>query len=56
MLDELNSLLATKMILRLYSPDRWNNLSAAARSAPGLFANVMTFSAGPRVCRPASQG
>jgi len=45
---ELNS--PQKMISCLYSPDRWNNLSAAARSAPGLFANIMTFSAGPRSC------
>ena len=31
------------------SPDRWDNLPEAVKSLPGLYANTMTFSAGPRV-------
>ena len=34
------------------SPDRWDDLPAAVRSAPGLWANLMTFGAGPRVSDP----
>jgi hypothetical protein len=30
-------------------PDRWDNLPEAVASLPGLYANTMTFSAGPRV-------
>jgi hypothetical protein len=30
-------------------PDRWDNLPEAVISLPGLYANTMTFSAGPRV-------
>ena len=30
-------------------PDRWDNLPEAVTSLPGLYANTMTFSAGPRV-------
>jgi hypothetical protein len=32
------------------SPDRWDNLPEAVKSLPGLYANTLTFSAGPRVC------
>jgi hypothetical protein len=39
----------THLIL-LTSPDRWDTLSDAAKAQPGVYANVMTFSAGPRVC------
>jgi hypothetical protein len=31
------------------SPDRWDNLPEAVTSLPGLYANTLTFSAGPRV-------
>jgi hypothetical protein len=31
------------------SPDRWDNLPESALRQPGLFANTLTFSAGPRV-------
>jgi hypothetical protein len=31
------------------SPDRWDNLPEAVKSLPGLYANTMSFSAGPRV-------
>jgi hypothetical protein len=33
----------------LLSPDRWDNLPEAVKSLPGLYANTLTFSAGPRV-------
>ncbi|KAF9521013.1 hypothetical protein BS47DRAFT_1335116 [Hydnum rufescens UP504] len=33
-----------------FNPDRWDNLPDAARSAPGLYSNIMTFGAGPRSC------
>jgi hypothetical protein len=33
----------------LRRPDRWDNLPEAVASLPGLYANTMTFSAGPRV-------
>jgi hypothetical protein len=33
----------------LCSPDRWDNLPEAALAQPGLFSNLLTFSAGPRV-------
>jgi hypothetical protein len=32
-----------------HSPDRWDNLPEAVNSLPGLYANTLTFSAGPRV-------
>jgi hypothetical protein len=35
--------------LLLPSPDRWDNLPEAVKSLPGLYANTLTFSAGPRV-------
>lgn len=31
------------------SPDRWDNLPEAVSSQPGLYSNLLTFSAGPRV-------
>ena len=31
------------------SPDRWDNLPELASEQPGLFSNILTFSAGPRV-------
>ena len=31
------------------SPDRWNNLPDAVLAQPGIFSNLLTFSAGPRV-------
>jgi len=33
-----------------FDPDRWNKLPDAVTSQPGIFANTMTFSAGPRAC------
>ena len=33
----------------LLSPDRWDNLPEAVKSLPGVYANTLTFSAGPRV-------
>ena len=35
--------------LPLHSPDRWDNLPEAVKSLPGIYANTLTFSAGPRV-------
>ena len=32
-----------------YRPDRWDDLPDAAKSQPGLYSNIMSFSAGPRV-------
>jgi hypothetical protein len=32
-----------------FSPDRWDNLPEAVKALPGLYANTLTFSAGPRV-------
>ena len=34
---------------RTYSPDRWDHLSEDVLSLPGLYSNLLTFSAGPRV-------
>jgi len=33
-----------------FVPNRWDNLPEAVASLPGLYANTMTFSAGPRSC------
>ncbi|KAI0268696.1 cytochrome-450 hydroxylase [Gloeopeniophorella convolvens] len=33
-----------------FIPDRWDNLPEAVTSLPGLYANTLTFSAGPRSC------
>ncbi|KAH9994912.1 cytochrome P450 [Russula compacta] len=33
-----------------FVPDRWDNLPEAVASLPGLYANTLTFSAGPRSC------
>ncbi|KAK0455092.1 cytochrome P450, partial [Armillaria borealis] len=33
-----------------FNPDRWDNLPQRAREMPGLFSNILTFSAGPRSC------
>jgi len=33
-----------------FNPDRWDNLPDAALAQPGLFPNLLTFSAGPRSC------
>ncbi|KAH7926700.1 cytochrome P450 [Leucogyrophana mollusca] len=33
-----------------FDPDRWDNLPEAVQSLPGLFSNLLTFSAGPRSC------
>ena len=30
-------------------PDRWDSLPDAAKAQPGLYSNLMSFSAGPRV-------
>ena len=30
-------------------PDRWDNLPEAVKAQPGLYNNILTFSAGPRV-------
>ncbi|KAI0305588.1 cytochrome P450, partial [Multifurca ochricompacta] len=35
-----------------FVPDRWDNLPEAVTSLPGLYANTLTFSAGPRVRFP----
>lgn len=37
------------MSLMSRRPDRWDSLPEAAAALPGLFSNVLTFSAGPRV-------
>jgi len=41
--------LSFTMPLATCRPDRWDNLPEAVASLPGLYANTMTFSAGPRV-------
>ncbi|KAL1937797.1 hypothetical protein VTO73DRAFT_12816 [Trametes versicolor] len=33
-----------------FNPDRWDNLPEAVKSQPGLYNNILTFSAGPRSC------
>ncbi|KAF9227302.1 cytochrome P450 [Gyrodon lividus] len=33
-----------------FDPDRWDHLSEAVRALPGLYSNLLTFSAGPRSC------
>ncbi|KAK0212946.1 cytochrome-450 hydroxylase [Desarmillaria ectypa] len=33
-----------------FNPDRWDNLPQRAKELPGLFSNILTFSAGPRSC------
>ncbi|KAI0076708.1 cytochrome-450 hydroxylase [Panus rudis PR-1116 ss-1] len=33
-----------------FVPDRWDNLPETVKSQPGIYANLMTFSAGPRAC------
>ncbi|KAG8895510.1 hypothetical protein FRB99_000505 [Tulasnella sp. 403] len=33
-----------------FKPDRWDHLPEAVKSQPGLYQNIMTFSAGPRSC------
>lgn len=38
----------TEVVL-MCRPDRWDNLPDAVKTQPGLYSNLMTFSAGPRV-------
>ncbi|KAG6375410.1 cytochrome P450 [Boletus reticuloceps] len=33
-----------------FDPDRWDHLPEAVASLPGLYSNLLTFSAGPRSC------
>ncbi|CAL1713683.1 unnamed protein product [Somion occarium] len=33
-----------------FVPDRWDNLPDAVSTLPGIYSNLMTFSAGPRSC------
>ncbi|EPQ57508.1 cytochrome P450 [Gloeophyllum trabeum ATCC 11539] len=33
-----------------FNPDRWDNLPEIVTELPGLFSNLLTFSAGPRSC------
>ncbi|KAI9066011.1 cytochrome-450 hydroxylase [Trametes sanguinea] len=33
-----------------FNPDRWDNLPEAVKAQPGLYNNILTFSAGPRSC------
>ncbi|KAG2095665.1 cytochrome P450 [Suillus discolor] len=33
-----------------FDPDRWDHLSEDVLSLPGLYSNLLTFSAGPRSC------
>ncbi|KAJ8487232.1 hypothetical protein ONZ51_g4301 [Trametes cubensis] len=33
-----------------FNPDRWDNLPEAVKAQPGLYNNMLTFSAGPRSC------
>ncbi|PIL35085.1 cytochrome P450 [Ganoderma sinense ZZ0214-1] len=33
-----------------FKPDRWGNLPEAVKAQPGLYNNILTFSAGPRSC------
>ena len=43
---------ASKYLVKLNafsSPDRWDSLPEAVSSQPGLYSNILTFSAGPRV-------
>jgi cytochrome P450 len=43
--------LARKLSFPFRSPDRWlGDLPSATNSIPGLWANTMTFSGGPRSC------
>ena len=39
----------SSLLIVLSSPDRWDNLPETVSSNPGLYSNLMTFSAGPRV-------
>ena len=34
----------------LSRPERWANIPNAASSVPGVWANLLTFSGGPRAC------
>ncbi|KIK67077.1 hypothetical protein GYMLUDRAFT_37120 [Collybiopsis luxurians FD-317 M1] len=34
----------------VFNPDRWDDLPSKAREQPGLFSNILSFSAGPRSC------
>ncbi|KAF5370085.1 hypothetical protein D9758_001087 [Tetrapyrgos nigripes] len=34
----------------IFNPDRWDNLPEKVSEQPGLFSNLLTFSAGPRSC------
>ena len=36
--------------LLVVSPERWDHLPEAVGALPGLYSNLLTFSAGPRVC------
>lgn len=38
------------MITLIVSPERWDRLPEAVEALPGLYSNLLTFSAGPRVC------
>ncbi|KAF8844406.1 cytochrome P450 [Paxillus ammoniavirescens] len=33
-----------------FDPDRWDNLPEAVEAVPGIYSNLLTFSAGPRSC------
>ncbi|KAI0693851.1 cytochrome-450 hydroxylase [Cerioporus squamosus] len=33
-----------------FKPERWDNLPEAVKAQPGLYNNILTFSAGPRSC------
>ncbi|KAH9891880.1 cytochrome-450 hydroxylase [Cubamyces lactineus] len=33
-----------------FNPERWDNLPEAVKAQPGLYSNMLTFSAGPRSC------
>ncbi|KAG6897407.1 hypothetical protein C0992_001914 [Termitomyces sp. T32_za158] len=41
---------STSIDSRRISPERWDNLPEAAAQLPGLYPNILTFSAGPRSC------
>ena len=44
-----SSLSGLLKLLLGYRPDRWDDLPEAAKAQPGLYSNLMSFSAGPRV-------
>lgn len=46
----VGSIGSTLIAARIVSPERWDHLPEAVEALPGLYSNLLTFSAGPRVC------